>query len=44
MKFRKSLLGKKPLFYLLDEVEGFDIDTNYQFEYAQFLHKRFFNN
>lgn len=42
MKIRKNLLGEKPIFYMLDEVEGFDIDTKHQFDYGQFLHKKYF--
>ena len=37
---KKSLIGFKPLFYKLSEIEGLDIDTEYDFEYAQFLHRK----
>jgi len=39
---RKSLVGSTPFFFELDEIEGFDIDTNFQFDYAQFMHKKLF--
>ena len=39
---RMSVVGKKPYFYKLDEIEGFDIDTNFQFDYANYLHKNLF--
>ena len=29
---RKSLVGSTPFFFELDEIEGFAIDTNFQFE------------
>ncbi len=41
---RMSLIGKKPYFFQLDEIEGFDIDTNFQFDYANYLHKNLFKN
>ena len=33
----KSIIGKKPFLYELDELEGFDIDTKLQFEFANFI-------
>ena len=41
---RMSVIGKKPYLFQLDEIEGFDIDTKFQFDYANFLHKRLFKN
>ena len=37
---KKRLIGVKPLFYKLSEIEGLDIDTEYDFEDAQFLHRK----
>ena len=37
---RKSLIGNKPLFYKLDDIEGFDINSNYEFEFAEYLFKK----
>ena len=41
MKKRKTVVSKKPFFYELDEFEGFDIDTPYDFKIAEFLHSKF---
>ncbi len=41
---RMSVVGKKPYFFKLDEIEGFDIDTNFQFDYANYLHKNLFKS
>ena len=38
---KKSLIGNKPLLYKLDDVEGFDINTNYEFEFAEHLFKKY---
>ena len=40
----KSLIGNKPLFYKLDDIEGFDINSNYEFEYAEYLFKKYNTN
>ena len=37
---KKSLVGYKPSFYLTNEVESLDINTNYEFEFAEFLYKK----
>ena len=37
---KKSLIGNKPLFYKIDDIEGFDINTNYEFEFAEYLFKK----
>ena len=42
MQKKKSIISDKPILYKLDEIEGFDIDTLYDFEYAEYLHKRLF--
>ena len=34
---KKSLIGEKPFFYRLNDEEGFDINTNLEFSYAEFL-------
>ena len=38
---KKSLIGNKPFFYKLDDIEGFDINTNYEFEFAEYLFKKY---
>ena len=35
----KTLVGKKPYFYKLDEVEGYDINTPLEFQFAELLFK-----
>ncbi len=39
---KKSVVGSKPKFFKLDEIEGFDIDTQHDFEFAEHLHKKLF--
>ena len=39
---KKSVIGNKPYLFKLSEQEGFDIDTEQDFEYAEFLHKKLF--
>jgi len=39
---KKSLVGYKPSFYLTNEVESLDINTNYEFEFAEFLYKKYY--
>jgi len=34
---KKSLIGDKPFFYKLKDEEGFDINTNLEFNYAEYL-------
>ena len=41
---RKSLIGNKPLFYKLDDIEGFDVNSNYEFEFAEYLFKKYNKN
>ena len=41
---KKSLIGNEPLFYKLDDIEGFDINTNYEFEFAEYLFKKYNTN
>ena len=36
----KSLVGKKPYLYKLDEVEGIDINSETDFEIAEFFYKK----
>ena len=36
----KSLIGSKPYLFKLDEIEGFDIDTPLDFDYANYLFKK----
>ena len=42
MAKKKSLVGDKPHFYKLDSIEGYDINTEFEFEYAEYLFKKFF--
>ena len=42
MAKKKSLVGDKPYFYKLDSIEGYDINTEFEFEYAEYLFKKFF--
>ena len=37
MRKKKTLIGTKPLFYKLDQIEGHDINTPYEFEFAKYL-------
>ena len=37
---KKSLIGDKPYFYKLKDQEGFDINTNHDFDYAEFLFRK----
>jgi N-acylneuraminate cytidylyltransferase len=39
MSSRKSLIGKKPYLFKLDEIEGLDINSEYEFSFAEFLFK-----
>ena len=35
----KTLIGKKPYFFRLDDIEGFDINTPLEFNFAEYLFK-----
>ena len=37
---KKSLIGDNPYFYKLKEDEGFDINTNNDFDYAELLFRK----
>jgi N-acylneuraminate cytidylyltransferase len=37
---RKTLVGRKPIFYKLDDIEGYDINTNFEFDFAEYLFKK----
>ena len=37
---KKTLIGKKPTLFNLDEIEGFDINTPFEFNFAEFLFKK----
>ena len=39
---KKSLVGYNPSFYSLNEIESLDINTNFEFEFAEFLYKKFY--
>ena len=34
---KKTLIGSKPYFYELSEIEGFDINTPFEFKFAEYL-------
>lgn len=36
----KNIVGNNPMFYLVDDVEGIDIDTPLDFEFAEHLYKK----
>tara|TARA_R110000796_G_scaffold183229_2_gene299657 strand:+ start:2271 stop:2936 length:666 start_codon:yes stop_codon:yes gene_type:complete len=40
IKYR-NIVGKKPLFYKLDDFEAVDIDNPIDFEFAEFLYKKY---
>ena len=40
MSKKKSLVGNKPLFFKINEIEGYDINTNLNFKFAEFLFKK----
>ena len=40
MSSKKSLIGRKPFLYNLDEREGLDINTEHEFSFAEFLYKK----
>jgi N-acylneuraminate cytidylyltransferase len=37
---RKNIVGHNPLFYIVDEIEEIDIDTQLDFDFAKFLYSR----
>ena len=37
---KKTVIGNKPYLFKLSEVEGFDIDTEYDFNFAEYLYKK----
>jgi CMP-N-acetylneuraminic acid synthetase len=37
---KKSLLGDNPFLFKLDEIEGFDINSEFEFSFAEFLFKK----
>lgn len=39
---KKSVIGDNPYFFKLDQIEGIDIDTLFDFEFAEYLHKKLF--
>lgn len=40
---KKSLIGDRPFFHKLSEVEGYDINYPFEFDYAEYLFKKFRN-
>lgn len=41
MSSGKSLIGNKPFLYKLGEIEGLDINSEYEFTFAEYLFKKF---
>ena len=39
MKEKKTIIGSKPFFYKLDQIEAHDINTENEFEFAKYLFK-----
>ena len=37
---KKSLLGDNPFLFKLNETEGFDINSEFEFSFAEFLFKK----
>lgn len=44
VKQHRTLIGNKPLFYRLNQLEGIDIDTPYDFVVSELLYKNNFNS
>ena len=42
MLYYKNIITETPTFVLLDEIEGVDIDTELDFEFANYLYKRLY--
>ena len=40
MSSKKSLVGKKPFLFKLNETESLDINSKHEFSYAEFLFKK----
>ena len=40
----RSYIGKNPLFYKVSQTEAIDIDTELDFEFAEFMYKKTFGN
>ena len=43
MSHYKNVVTKNPTFIILDEIEGIDIDTELDFEFANYLYKKINN-
>lgn len=43
MSKSKSLVGQNPYLYKLDEIEGLDINSKFEFSYANYLYKKIHN-
>ena len=39
---KKNVLGNKPFFYTIDEIEGIDVDNPIDFEIAEYLYKKYY--
>ena len=37
----KNVVGKNPLFYVMDELESVDIDNSLDFDFAEFLYNKY---
>ena len=44
MSKNKTLVGKNPFLYHLNEIEGLDINTEFEFEFAEYLYKKINKN
>ena len=40
MSEKKSLVGDNPFFYKISATEGYDINTNLDFEFAEYLFRK----
>ena len=40
---KKNIIGNRPMFYSIDPHEGIDIDEQYEFDFAEFLYKKYKN-
>ena len=36
----RNVVGKKPMFYRIDDLEGIDVDNQVDFDFAEFVYKR----
>ena len=36
----RNVVGKKPMFYRIDDLEGIDVDNQIDFDFAEFIYNR----